>query len=197
MIGKVRVCGSSSRITPNASARPNVATAAAGFVARVGGVQGRHLTRPAAPRAQDCGFGYFVLSLVDALSARQPFTVWQDDHINNVASPITSAEIAARLLIALERRADGVLHLVGADAVTRLELAHATCAAFDLDPDLVRTGPVPQDQRLPAPMPFDTSLSTPRTDRVLGVAPYGIAEQLAALRREVETGETHPITPAA
>jgi dTDP-4-dehydrorhamnose reductase len=167
-----------------------------GFVARVGGVQGRHLTKPAAPRQQDCGFGYFVLSLVDALSRGEGFTVWQDPDINGVASPVTAAEIAARLLRAVERRVDGVLHVVGADAVTRLELAEAACEAFGLDPAELRTGPVPDGAMLPAPMPFDTSLSTPRTDEVLGVRPFAITDQLRGLRRELETGEPAPLTPA-
>lgn len=169
----------------------------AGFVARVGGVQGRHLTRPSAPRQQDCGFGYFVLSLVDALSAGREYTVWQDPKINNVASPVIAAEIGAMLLRAVEQRADGVLHVVGADAVTRMDLARATCDAFDLDPGLLREGPVPQGQMLPAPMPDDTSLSTPRTNEVLGSRPFGLAEQLAALRQELTTGEVCPLTPHA
>lgn len=166
----------------------------AGFVARVGGVQGRHLTRPAAPRQQDCGFGYFVLSLVDALSAGHAFTVWQDDAINGVANPLTAAEIGARLLIALDRGMDGVLHVVGADALTRLELARAACTVFDLDPTLIRTGPVPDEARLPAPVPYDTSLATPRTDSLLGVPAFGINDQLAALREELRTGRPCPLT---
>ena len=170
--------------------------AASGFVARVGGVQGRHLTRPAAPRQQDCGFGYFVLSLVDALSAGREFTVWQDPAINGVASPVISAEIGAMLLRGVRAEADGVLHVAGADAVTRTELAEAACAVLDLDPGLLRTGPVPDDQRLPAPMPFDTSLSTPRTDELLGTRPFGITDQLRALRTELETGRVCPLTPA-
>ena len=167
----------------------------AGFVARVGGVQGRHQTQPNAPRAQDCGFGYFVLSLVDALSKGERFTVWQDKHINNVASPVTAPEIGARLLLALEREADGILHVVGADAVTRRELAEATCEVFGLDVSLLDDGPVPDGQMLPAPMPFDTSLGTPRTDEVLGVRPFSIADQLGGLKREMETGSVHPLTP--
>jgi dTDP-4-dehydrorhamnose reductase len=166
----------------------------AGFVARVGGVQGRHQTQPAGPRQQDCGFGYFVLSLVDALGAGRPFVVWQDDAINGVASPVTAPEIGARLLLALEREADGVLHVVGADAVTRLELAERAAAVFDLDAALIRTGPVPEGQMLPAPMPNDTSLSTPRTDEVLGRRPFGIDAQLDGLRRELETGRVEPLT---
>ena len=168
-----------------------------GFVARVGGVQGRHQTQPSAPRQQDCGFGYFVLSLVDALGAGETFTVWQDDAINNVASPVTAPEIGARLLLALDREADGILHVVGADAVTRMELAEHTCEVFGLDRSLLRTGPVPEGQMLPAPVPSDTSLSTPRTDEVLGLAPFGIVEQLQGLRRELETGRVEALTPAS
>nr|WP_296766905.1 sugar nucleotide-binding protein [Rhodococcus sp. (in: high G+C Gram-positive bacteria)] len=166
----------------------------AGFVARVGGVQGRHLTRPSSPREQDCGFGYFVLSLVDALSAGREFTVWQADDINGVASPIIAAEIGALLLRAIEKKADGILHLVGADAVTRRELAEKACAVFDLDPKLVKYGAVPDGARIPAPMPFDTSLSTPRTDEILGTSPGSITAQLRGLRQEVETGASAPLT---
>lgn len=165
-----------------------------GFVARVGGVQGRHLTRPSAPRQQDCGFGYFVLSLVDALSSRGEYTVWEDPAINNVATPVTAAEIGARLLLALRTQADGILHLVGADAVTRMELAEATCHVFGLDPARLRRGPVPEGELLPAAMPFDTSLSTRRTDEVLGVPPFALADQLRALRTELDTGTTAPLT---
>src|SRR5262245_50000201 len=166
----------------------------AGFVARVGGVQGRHPTKPSAPRQQDCGFGYFVLALVDALSAGREFTVWQDDAINGVASPVIAAEIGARLQLALTRKADGVLHVVGADAVTRMELATTAAEVFGLDARLIRSGPIPEAARLPAPVPFDTSLSTPRSDDVLGVRPFGLVDQLAALRRETETGQPAPLT---
>ncbi len=168
----------------------------AGFVARVGGVQGRHRTKASGPRSQDVGFGYFVLSWVDALSAGQQFVVWTDPAINGIASPVTAPEIGARVLLALQKQADGVLHVVGADAVGRLELARTAAEVFDLDPGLIVTGPVPDGQMLPAPVPFDTSLSTPRTDEVLGVKPYGIVDQLRALKQEVETGLPVPLTPA-
>jgi dTDP-4-dehydrorhamnose reductase len=168
----------------------------AGFIARVGGVQGRHQTQSSAPREQDCGFGYFVLSLVEALSAGSEFTVWQDDAINGVASPVTAPEIGARLVLALDKAADGILHIVGRDAVSRMELAEEACRVFDLDSALVRTGPVPEGMMLPAAVPFDTSLSTPRTDQVLGVRPFSLTDQLHSLRAELETGRVEPPTTA-
>ena len=49
--------------------------ARAGFVARVGGVQGLHQTQAAGPRSQDVGFGYFVSvkTATDARSVAQTF----------------------------------------------------------------------------------------------------------------------------
>ena len=78
--------------------------ARAGFVARVGGVQGLHQTQESGPRSQDVGFGYFVLSLVDALRAGGRFTVWEDPTINSVATPIVAPEIGALLGLAVEQR---------------------------------------------------------------------------------------------
>jgi dTDP-4-dehydrorhamnose reductase len=77
--------------------------ARAGFVARVGGVQGLHQTQVSGPRSQDVGFGYFVLSLVDALRAGGRFLVWEDPDINSYATPIVSPEIGALLSRAVER----------------------------------------------------------------------------------------------
>ena len=97
----------------------------AGFVARVGGVQGLHQTKDSGPRSQDVGFGYFVISLVEALRGGGRFTVWEDPDINSIATPIVSPEIGALLGLAVEKQVDGVLHLAGGTAVTRRELALA------------------------------------------------------------------------
>ncbi|QLQ09690.1 MAG: sugar nucleotide-binding protein [Nocardioidaceae bacterium] len=88
--------------------------AKAGFVARVGGVQGLHQTQAQGPRSQDVGFGYFVLAIVDALRSGARFLVWEDPHINSIATPIVSPEIGALLGRAVDRRIDGVLHLPAA-----------------------------------------------------------------------------------
>jgi dTDP-4-dehydrorhamnose reductase len=50
--------------------------AQAGAIARLSGVNGLHRARPETPRRQDVGFGYFVGSIVEALEAGRPFTVW-------------------------------------------------------------------------------------------------------------------------
>ena len=166
----------------------------AGFVARVGGVQGLHQTQDSGPRSQDVGFGYFVLSLVDALRVGRRFLVWEDPEINSVATPIVSPEIGALLGLAFEKRLGGVLHLAGATAVTRRELALATCGVFGLDPELLDFGPPPDEARLPAPVPYDTSMAAETTMARLGATAQPIEAQLTALRLEVERGVPAPIS---
>ena len=168
--------------------------ARAGFVARVGGVQGVHQTQESGPRSQDVGFGYFVLSLVDALRSGDRFLVWEDPAINSVATPIVSPEIGALLGLAVERELDGVLHLAGGTVVTRRELALATCDVFGLDPDLLAFGPPPDEARLPAPVPYDTSMSSDTTMARLGATAHPIEAQLRALRSELEQGAPAPLS---
>jgi dTDP-4-dehydrorhamnose reductase len=168
--------------------------AQAGFVARVGGVQGVHQTRAGGPRSQDVGFGYFVLSLVDALRSGRRFLVWEDPLINSVATPIVSPEIGALFARAVDRRVEGILHFAGDTVVTRRDLAHRTCEVFGLDTDLLDFGPPPDEARLPAPVPYDTSMSAASTMARLGARTHPIEDQLRALRRELETGVPSPIS---
>jgi dTDP-4-dehydrorhamnose reductase len=168
--------------------------AEAGFVARVGGVQGLHQTLSSGPRAQDVGFGYFVLSMVEMLGTGGRFTVWEDPEINSVATPIVSPEIGALLGLAFEKQLDGVLHFAGSTAVTRRELALATCEVFGLDPGRLDFGPPPDDARLPAPVPYDTSMAADTTMARLGAVAQPIEAQLRALRQELETGVPAPMS---
>lgn len=168
--------------------------AASGFVARVGGVQGLHQTRAGGPRSQDVGFGYFVLSLVDAVRSGERFTVWEDPLINSVATPIVSPEIGALLGRAFEREVGGVLHFAGGTAVTRRGLALAACAVFDLDSERLDFAPPPDAARLPAPVPYDTSLDGTATMTLLDTVAQPIQVQLRALRQELEDGRPVPLS---
>ena len=73
-----------------------------GLVARVAGVMGSTAPQRAMPRSQDAGFGYFVASLVDALSAGEPFVVWTSEAINMRATPSLASESAAMLVALVE-----------------------------------------------------------------------------------------------
>jgi dTDP-4-dehydrorhamnose reductase len=154
--------------------------AARGTVARIAGVQG--VAR--APRGQDHGFGYLVASVVAALRAGAPFTVWESPAINTVATPTLASDAGALIWRALELGATGVLHCVGGEHADRVTLARRAAAAFDLDPGLVRTGAPPEPPA--GAIPFDTRLDATRTAVRLGVALPDLDTQLAQLRHELE-----------
>ena len=90
--------------------------------------------------------------------------------------------------------ADGIFHCCGADAASRQELAELTCDVFDLDPGLLRYGPPDPDANATAPIPYDTRLTTPRTDRVLGRTATPLRRLLERFREQIdardETWET-------
>jgi dTDP-4-dehydrorhamnose reductase len=157
-----------------------------GAVARLSGVNGVHWARPAAPRRQDAGFGYFVASLVDALGAGRHFRVWEGPAINSVASPVLASTAAELIWRIVERRLGGTFHCCGGEAVTRRELSPRSADGFELDPELLDFGP-PDEAALPAgPVPYDTSLTGPATERALDTRLPRVDALLSGLRAELE-----------
>ena len=155
-----------------------------GAVARIAGVQGVHRARPATLRVQDEGFGYLVASLVDALRAGEPFTVWEADHINMVATPTLATDVGELIWRLLERGRTGIHHLCGGEHASRAGLAHAAVDVFDLDSDLLRFGPPPAAPGVP--VPYDTRLDASATAAALGVELPSLRAQLEKLRREFD-----------
>jgi dTDP-4-dehydrorhamnose reductase len=170
-----------------------VALERGGAVARVSGVNGLHLARPSSPRAQDRGFGYFVASIVDALSAGEPFTVWEAPEINMRATPSLAVECGEIMLRIGERREAGVFHCSGADAVSRRELAEMTCDVFELDTGLLRYGPPDPDSLLAAPIPHDSSLTSPRTERLLDHKPTPVRALLERFKGQRNNAQKEAI----
>jgi dTDP-4-dehydrorhamnose reductase len=156
-----------------------------GAVARVSAVQGHHLARPATVRQQDRGFGYLAASIVDALSDGRPFTVWEADDINNVASPSLASE-CGRLMHAIASLDDpsGIYHCCGSEVVTRRSLATLTCEVFELDPSLLSFGSPEPGGMERGVVPYDTSLSTDITTARLGTQPLTNLEILERFRDE-------------
>lgn len=165
-----------------------------GAVCRIGGVMGYHQTKKEGPRSQDVGFGYFVTSLVGALKKGETFTVWGGDKVNKIATPSLAAEIGAQVERVAMRNASGTFHLVGDDAIGRLELAKLVCEVFDLDSALLLESEPPESELFPAPVPVDTSLSNKTTKKALGLGPTGLRELLEALRNELENQKLVTIT---
>lgn len=159
-----------------------------GAVCRIGGVMGFHQTKLDGPRSQDVGFGYFVTSLVNSLSKGETFAVWGGDQVNKIATPSLAAEIGAQVEKVAARNATGTLHLVGDDAVTRMELAKLVCEVFNLDDSLLQETNPPESELFPAPVPVDTSLSNVETKKILGIGEKSLRSLLESLRIEYEAG---------
>ena len=159
-----------------------------GAVCRIGGVMGFHRTKKDGPRSQDVGFGYFVTSLVNSLSKGETFAVWGGDQVNKIATPSLAAEIGAQVEKVATRNATGTFHLVGDDAVTRMELAKLVCEVFNLDTSLLQEKNPPESELFPAPVPVDTSLSNVETKKILGIGEKSLRSLLESLRIEYEAG---------
>jgi len=157
-----------------------------GAVARIAGVNGVHWARPELPRAQDAGFGYLVPSIVAALRAGRPFTVWEGDEINEVATPTLASDAAELMWRLVARGLTGTFHCCGGESVHRVELARRAVAAFDLDPALLRTGPPDPDVLDGGRVPRDTSLDARATAAALDVELPGVDAMLARLRHELD-----------
>jgi dTDP-4-dehydrorhamnose reductase len=166
--------------------------AARGAVARLAGVNGIHWARPEAPRRQDAGFGYFVLSLVEALHAGRRFTVWESPAINMVATPTLASDAAELIWRIVAQGRTGVFHCCGGESADRASLARRAVAAFELDPALVDFGSPDPNALPPAPVPYDTSLDATATAAALGVDLPDLDPALHRMRAELDTGELAP-----
>lgn len=165
-----------------------VALERGGAVARVSGVNGVHRARPDTPRAQDPGFGYFLASMIDSLRVGHPFVVWESDDINMRATPSLASESAALILTIGQRRLGGVFHCCGRDSAGRMELARLACDVFELDAGLLRSAPPPPEAMAGMTVPFDTSLTMPRTAELLDHEPTPLPELLRRFRNEYQPG---------
>lgn len=165
-----------------------------GAICRIGGVMGRHRTKKEAPRSQDVGFGYFVSSVVDALSSGRNFAVWKGDGTNKFATPSLASEIGAGVERVINLAESGVFHLVSDERVGRLELAKLTAEAFNLDSELIYESPVPEEELFAAPVPVDTSLSNTLTLQKLQMENLHLTNLLEHFAEEYRTGELKPIT---
>lgn len=163
-------------------------------VCRIAGVMGMHRAADNPPRQQDVGFGYFVDSLVRSLSKGEEFVVWGPDFVNEITTPSLAAEIGAQVERVIARKAVGTFHLVGDDAVSRMQLAEMTCEVFGLDFSLVKTGPVPEGEKFSAGVPVDSSLSNLETKQRLGLGPTSLRDLLVAFKLERETGRSQTVT---
>ncbi len=94
------------------------------------------------------------------------------------------AEVIRRMI---QDNLSGVYHVVGSERCSKHVFARRLAGAFGLDPDLVRPASV-ADSSLQAPRPRDTSLSTDKVHRDLGIALPGLDEGLHRFKALGDTG---------
>jgi dTDP-4-dehydrorhamnose reductase len=158
-----------------------------GMIARIAGVQGVHRARPSSPRAQDAGFGYLVLSLVDALRAGRRFELWDGPGLNRVATPTLATDAAELVWRALDREVVGVVHCCGGEHVDRVGLARRAVDVFELDPDLLDVVAPPDGAAGAEAVPRDTRLDARATAQVLGAELPALDTMLRRLRAQLES----------
>jgi dTDP-4-dehydrorhamnose reductase len=141
------------------------------------------------PRRQDAGFGYFVASVVEELRSGREFAVWESEAINMVATPSLASLSSEWMLDLAEQGRRGIFHCCGGEAMSRVELARATAAAFGLDPSLITTAAPDPAQIPPAPVPRDTSLDASETARTLGRRAPPVRDLLDLLARDIESSD--------
>jgi dTDP-4-dehydrorhamnose reductase len=159
-----------------------------GVVARIEGVMGVHQTALETPRKQDVGFGYFVTHLVRELRLGNTFTVFGGVGVNKVTTPSLAAEVGAGIERIISRLACGTFHLVGDDAIERMEYARLVCEVFELNVSLLRESPPNEEDIFPGGVPVDTSLSNVLTKERLGLEKTSVRDLLSALRSEIDSG---------
>ncbi len=101
-------------------------------------------------------------------------------------SPACAEDVAAGMLLLLEKQASGIFHLGGPERMSRFEMALAIACALEVDGRLV----LPSRQTeavLPAPRPSDVSLSSEKAFQ-LGYQPRELQEVLPQVLAEAEKG---------
>jgi dTDP-4-dehydrorhamnose reductase len=109
----------------------------------------------------------------EALALRDDIAFYTDE----VRTPARVDEVASALLELAATELDGVLHVAGADAVSRYELARLLAAAQGRDPGEIRGEPTPSG----AVRPRNVALDSSRAAGILRVRLRGATEVLHSL----------------
>ena len=103
------------------------------------------------------GRPYFFDRAVEGLRAGEPQTFFEDEY----RTPLHLSAAAAILIRLAESDLSGIVHVAGAERVSRFDLMRRAATALGLDAGLVRPNRR-GDAALPEPRPADVSLDTTR-----------------------------------
>ncbi len=131
----------------------------------------------------------FVTWLVRKLSAGEPVSIVTDQ----VGHPTLADDLAAAVLLLVERGASGLYHTAGSEWLNRYDFALKTAAVFDLDASLIR--PTTSDAfRQPAPRPLRSGLDSGKLRAEFGFTLSSAEEALKIIRGQMEAaGQWRPL----
>ncbi|HEY9648919.1 MAG TPA: NAD(P)-dependent oxidoreductase [Chroococcidiopsis sp.] len=121
------------------------------------------------------GASSFIQPFAQILRSHQPLALFTDEF----RTPVSGPTAAQGLLLAVER-AEGILHLGGAERISRYGFGQLMVEMLDLPGDTL-TGCRQGDVPMPAPRPADVSLDSSRAFS-LGYQPPSLRDELNALR---------------
>jgi len=100
-----------------------------------------------------------------------------------IFNPLYTGDTIDLLVELLDTNAEGLIHLLGSQCLSKLSFVRVLAEVFSLDSQLIEEGRL-QDAELKAPRPFNTCLATTRLERLLGRRPPTAREGLRRMLRE-------------
>lgn len=127
--------------------------------------------------------GSFLQGFLETLREGEPMTLFTDEY----RSMASARDASLGLLMAAEQLLEGwsadgdrkILHLGGPERLSRFDFGSLLCAAFGIDPTLIKAG-TQAETKLAAPRPADVSLNSDRAV-ALGYEPREAAVALASI----------------
>jgi len=96
-------------------------------------------------------------------------------------NPLYNFEAGRSIWVAVEQKLEGILHLAGGTEVSRYELALATAKIFGKDQNLIEAVKSSYFPEL-AKRPPNTTFSTEKMEKVLGIKPLSLYQGLEAMK---------------
>ncbi len=124
----------------------------------------------------------FALWVVRSLRAGKAINIVDDQ----IANPTYVGDLATAILRVVEREAEGLYHICGAESVSRYEFGVRAAEVFGLDASLIHRIHT-ADLQQAAMRPMVTGFILTKAAAALGYAPMTVREGLHSLKRELET----------
>lgn len=122
-----------------------------------------------------------VTWLLSKLKDNKPVKIVNDIYCN----PLLANNCADAIWSVIINRKKGIYHVGGKDRLSRFDFAVKTAKAFGMDHKLIESVPNAYFKNI-APRPKDTTYSTKKMQRKLGIRPIGIDEGLDIMLSEKE-----------